>query len=165
VITLRNILVATDFSPQSEAALAYGRYFARTFAGTLHVIHVTENISARFSADISLVDLPDIQADIDKAAARQLAASMTAEDRTQLHVREIVRRATAPATAITEYAEEAGIDLIVIGTHGRGLMGRFLLGSVAERVVRVAGCPVLVVRNPERDFLAPDALATVSNPP
>ena len=105
------------------------------------------------------------QADIDKAAARQLAASVTAEDRTQLHAREVVRRSTSPATAITEYAEEAGIDLIVIGTHGRGLMGRFLLGSVAERVVRVAGCPVLVVRNPERDFLAPDALTVVSKTP
>jgi universal stress protein A len=165
VIALRNILVATDFSPQSETALAYGRDFARTYGAMLHVIHVTENVSARFSADISLVDLPDIQADIDKAATRQLAAAVTDEDRTQLRAREVVRNSNSPAATITEYATEANIDLIIIGTHGRGLMGRFLLGSVAERVVRGAGCPVLVVRSPEHDFLAPDALAKLPEKP
>ena len=56
---------------------------------------------------------------------------------------------------------EASIDIIVMGTYGRGRVARWLMGSVAERVVRSAPCPVLVVRQPEREFIAPDALQTV----
>ena len=100
MIALRSVLVATDFSPQAEAALAYGREFARTFGATLHVLHVAENIGARFSADISLVDLPDLQAEIDAAATRQLAALLTAEDRTQLGARGIARTSNTPAATI-----------------------------------------------------------------
>ena len=65
----------------------------------------------------------------------------------------------APALTIVNYAKEMNIDLIVTGTHGRGTMAHLLMGSVAERVVRLAGCPVLVVRRPEHEFVVPDALA------
>ena len=54
------------------------------------------------------------------------------------------------------------IDLTVIGTHGRGAMAHLLMGSVAERVVRLSLCPVLTVRFPERDFIVPDALAAIA---
>ena len=63
-----------------------------------------------------------------------------------------------PAHAITEYAKEAAVDLIVLGTHGRGAVAHLLMGSVAERVVRTAPCPVLTVRHPEHEFVLPDAL-------
>ena len=63
---------------------------------------------------------------------------------------------------IVNYAKEIGSDLIVMGTHGRGPMAHLLMGSVAERVVRLAGCPVLVVRHPEHGFVVPDALAVVA---
>ena len=68
----------------------------------------------------------------------------------------------SPATEIVNYARRNGIDLIVMGTHGRGAIAHLLMGSVAERVVRTAPCPVLTVRNPERDFVRPDALVAVS---
>ena len=68
----------------------------------------------------------------------------------------------APALAIVEYAKGSDINLIVIGTHGRGGMAHLLLGSVAERVVRSAPCPVLTVRHPEREFVLPDALVAVT---
>jgi len=61
-----------------------------------------------------------------------------------------------PADAIIEYAKSANVDLIVIGTHGRGTMAQLLVGSVAERVVRTAGCPVLTVKHPEHEFVVPD---------
>ena len=67
------------------------------------------------------------------------------------------------ANAITEYAKSTNIDLIVIGTHGRSAMAQLLVGSVAERVVRTARCPVLTVKHPEREFVVPDALAAVTN--
>ena len=68
----------------------------------------------------------------------------------------------SPSAAIVFYARDAAIDLIVIGTHGRGAIAQLLIGSVAERVVRLAPCPVLTVRNPEHEFVLPDALAAVT---
>jgi K+-sensing histidine kinase KdpD len=65
---------------------------------------------------------------------------------------EIVVSAATPATAIVDYATEHGIDLIVMGTHGRSAVAHLLLGSVAEKVVRVAPCPVLTVRPDEREW-------------
>ena len=70
-------------------------------------------------------------------------------------------RGSVPA-GITDYAKEHHIDLIIVGTHGGGPLEKFFMGSVAERVVRTAPCPVLTVRAHEREFIAPDAL-TVSH--
>jgi nucleotide-binding universal stress UspA family protein len=69
--------------------------------------------------------------------------------------------ATSPALTIVEYAQNHEIDLIVMGTHGRGALAHLFMGSVAERVVRLARCPVLTVRHPEHEFIRPDALVTV----
>ena len=71
----------------------------------------------------------------------------------------------SPAIEIVDYARKNGIDLIVMGTHGRGAIAHFFMGSVAERVVRMAPCPVLTVRNSEREFVLPDALVAVSRQP
>jgi nucleotide-binding universal stress UspA family protein len=70
---------------------------------------------------------------------------------------------SAPADAIAGYARDADIDLIVIGTHGRGGMAHFLSGSVAERVVRIAPCPVLTARHPEHEFVPPDKAAPIAH--
>jgi len=67
-------------------------------------------------------------------------------------------RSLAPAESIVQYAKEYAIDLIVMGTRGNRALAHLLMGSVAERVVRTAPCPVLTVRHPEREFLVPDAL-------
>ena len=71
---------------------------------------------------------------------------------------------SSPAFAIIDYAREHGIDLVIMGTHGRGTLGHFLMGSVAERVVRLAPCPVLTIRQAERDFVHPDGLVAVREP-
>jgi nucleotide-binding universal stress UspA family protein len=68
----------------------------------------------------------------------------------------------SPAAGIIEYAKANRIDLIIAGTHGRGAFQNLLMGSVAERLVRTAPCPVLTVRSHERDFIMPDALANVA---
>ena len=69
----------------------------------------------------------------------------------------------SPVGAIVDYARDRGIDLIVMGTHGRGPLKQFMVGSVAERVVRTAPCPVLTVRHPEREFIRPDTLMVAAN--
>jgi nucleotide-binding universal stress UspA family protein len=68
---------------------------------------------------------------------------------------------TSPAIPIADYAKQHAIDLIVMGTHGRGAIAHVLLGNVAERLVRIAPCPVLTVRDPEHEFVLPDALVAV----
>jgi nucleotide-binding universal stress UspA family protein len=74
----------------------------------------------------------------------------------------VVIVSNGPAVSIVNYAQETRADLIVMGTHGRGAMAHLLMGSVAERVVRLAPCPVLVVRHPEHEFVVPDTLAVAA---
>ena len=85
------------------------------------------------------------------------------EDRTLLRSHGVTVTSNAPAFAIVEYAKSHDVDLIVMGTHGRGAMAHLLLGSVAARVVRIAPCPVLTVRHPERELVVPDAPIAVVN--
>jgi nucleotide-binding universal stress UspA family protein len=162
MIALTHVLVATDFSEPSEAALNYGRHFARTFDATLHVLHVVENVMSRFAADAYPMVLPDLQRDVEQAGEKRLAAALDDDDRRTLKLVPVLRTSSAPSAAIVEYAKEAKIDLIIMGTHGRGAVAHLFVGSVAERVVRTAPCPVLTVRHPERDFITPDALVSAA---
>ena len=159
MIALKTILVATDFSEPSEAALAYGRELARTFNASLTVFHAVANI-AIYGGDVPLFE-PDAQRDLEASSQQQLDALLSDEDRTVLHATTALRTAFSPAAAIVDHAREVKADLIVIGTHGRGAVAHLLLGSVAERVVRTAPCPVLTVRHPEREFVLPDALVAI----
>ncbi len=162
MIALKHVLVATDFSDASDAALEYGRQFARMFGATLHVIHVVENVMARFAADAYPVLLPDLQREVEEAGEKRLLSQLTPEDSVQLHAVPVVRTSTSPAATIVDYAREADVDLVIMGTHGRGAVAKLLMGSVAERVVRTATCPVLTVRHPEHDFIVPDALVSTA---
>jgi nucleotide-binding universal stress UspA family protein len=158
MIVLKNILVATDFGESAAVALAYGRDLARTFDAKLHVAHMVENVMLRYSPEVGL-SVPDLQTNLEAAARRDLAALITDDDRKTLRIEGVVQSCLSVADAVVDYAKTNAIDLIITGTHGRGAVKRFLLGSVAERVVRTAPCPVLTVHSTERDFLAPDALA------
>lgn len=106
--------------------------------------------------------LPDLQKDIENAAWRELGALITAGDRHTLTVVPAVETHIGVANGITSYAREHSVDLIIVGTHGRGAVKQLLMGSVAERVVRTAPCPVLAVRAHEREFIAPDPLVGVA---
>ena len=169
MITLKNILVATDFSEPAEAALTYGQALVRTFNATLHVVHVVGNVSRiAYGADGYFVALPEMQQEVDNAARKQLdnllvcAGDHVEADERPLTSRSVVIASDKPALAIVEYAQRERIDLIVTGTHGRAAMAHLLMGSVAERVVRTAPCPVLTVRHPEHEFVVPDALVAVA---
>jgi nucleotide-binding universal stress UspA family protein len=161
MIALKSILVATDFGEASDVALAYGRELARTFNATLHVLHVADDVYVRLGGDAYASALPDLQKDIEGGARRQLDALLVDNDATP-EIKKAVVTSSAPAAAIAQYARDLGIDLIIVGTHGRGAMAHLLMGSVAERVVRTAPCPVLTVRHPEHDFVLPDALTVTT---
>lgn len=162
MIALKSIVVATDFGEASGAALAYGRELARTFGATLHVLHVADDVYVRLGGDAYMAVLPELQKDLEVAAQKQLDELLVDNDPVPLPVKTAVLTSSATATAIVQYARDLDIDLIVVGTHGRGAMAHLLMGSVAERVVRSASCPVLTVRHPEHDFVMPDALATIA---
>ena len=162
MIAIKNILVGTDFGEASGAALAYGRAFARAFGGTLHVLHVVDDVSTRAATAAGFgVDFEQVQREMEDAARTDLNALLSDEDRRDLRAKAVVLTSTTPALSIVQYARDAQVDLIVIGTHGRGAVSHLFLGSVAERVVRMAPCPALTVRHPEREFVLPDALVAV----
>ena len=79
-----------------------------------------------------------------------------------LHATGTVVTAVAKAEAIVDYAQQHAIDVIVMGTHGRGALGHLFMGSVAERVVRTATCPVLTVHQPQHECIVPDSLVPVA---
>jgi nucleotide-binding universal stress UspA family protein len=163
MIRLKDVLVATDFSEPSNAALNYGRELARAFGATLRVLHVVDNMFANtVGVEGYFANLPEMQREIEEFARKQLEAVITDEDRRELNARPVLLTSSTPALSIVSYARESNTDLLIMGTHGRGGLAHVLMGSVAERVVRLAPCPVLTVRHPEHEFVFPDALVAVT---
>lgn len=146
MLSIKNILVATDFSECSDSALDYGRDMARRFGAKLHVIHNVEIMPPDLAGMGGFVAaVPQLQADLEKAAGHQLEAA-GADDRRDLGAKTALVTGETTSHAIIDYAKESGIDLIVIGTHGRRGLSHVVMGSVAEKIVRTAPCPVLTVR-------------------
>ena len=108
-------------------------------------------------------DLDKLQREIEESARKALAELVTDEDRRTLGAKETVVAALSPSDAILDYARDKMVDVVVIGTHGRHGLSRLVMGSVAERVVRNAPCPVLTVRAAEHEFVRPDALEAVKH--
>jgi nucleotide-binding universal stress UspA family protein len=162
MINITNVLVATDFSETSASALNYGREFARTFGATLHVLHIVENALMWAGPEAAGLDVVHLQGELAAEARLALDRIITDEDRAQLHAMTAVRTGNSPAVEIAAYAKAEGIDLILVGTHGRGMLDHFLMGSVAEKLVRIAPCPVLTVHHPEHEFIQPDALVALT---
>ena len=155
MFTIKTILVPTDFSEASEAALKYGKALADAFHSSLHVVHVMEDLLAHaWAAEVYVASMPNLRVEIEQEAHERLAAMLTDEERERLKVTSAVI-AGNPFLEIIRYAKATGVDLIVLGTHGRGPIAHMLLGSVAEKVVRKSPCPVLTVRDPQHEFVMP----------
>lgn len=147
----KQILVPVDFSAASEGALRCGRAMAQAFSARLHLLHIVEDWVLYGGLDPVP---PEVRSDLDRSAWESLrrvaAEEPQSADRTELCV-----RSGNAFVEILRYAKEKQIDLIVIGSHGHGPIAHMLMGSVAERVVRKAPCPVLTVRDPEHEYVAP----------
>jgi universal stress protein A len=157
----KHILVPIDFSAPSDAALDYARTVATQFGGSLHLLHVAEDpYRAFYSAEVYVPEVEGLRDEILSDSLTRLKALLRASDLDNLHAKAEAMIGT-PAATIVEYAAGRGIDLIVMGTHGRGGMSHLLLGSVAERVVRTAPCPVLTVRSVATPATAPQPKAAV----
>ena len=153
------ILVPTDFSEPSDAAVQYARTVATKFGGTLHLLHVIEDpYRAAYASEVYVPELAGLREDLLADARARMDASLTPTDVSMLHA-STEALIGSPAWTIVEYASGHGIDLIVMGTHGRGGVSHLLMGSVAEKVVRTASCPVLTTRGVE---MAEELLITSS---
>ena len=145
--TVTRILVATDFSATSGAALDFAKTLANRFGASLHLLHVLEDpyVTGAFAADIYAPPPPGLRESWLHSAETTMATLLTNADKAAFdYTTDVVFGPIAHT--IVERASQIGADLIVMGTHGRGGVAHLLMGSVAERVVRTAGCPVLTMR-------------------
>lgn len=151
-IDLRRILVPIDFSDHSKKALQYAIPFAEQFRASIDLLYVVE--PAIYPADFSFgqVGFPAVEDELRHRGAEELEGLIKREIGGRVKARSGVRTGKA-AYEIEQYAREESIDLIIIATHGHSGVGHVLFGSTAEKVVRHAPCPVLVVRLAEKEFI------------
>ena len=155
MISLKRILVPTDFSEPSMIAVRYAKELARTFNASLQILHVMEDPNfAGWTVHGYSPTLPGVLKEIENHASDSLNEIFTQTELQELHV-ELIKKWGVPFVEIIRHAKTQETDLIVMGTHGRGAIKHILLGSVAERVVRKANCPVMTVRHPEHEFVMP----------
>ena len=152
---IKKVLIATDFSEASEAAVEYAKLVAGAFGAQLHILHVLEDLAAHaWTTEVYVAALPGVHEEMQRQAQERLDLVLTPEERTKYSA-VVVLRSGSPFVEVVRYARDEGMDLIVLGTHGRGAIAHMLLGSVAERVVRKAHCPVMTIRQPEHAFEMP----------
>jgi nucleotide-binding universal stress UspA family protein len=140
MIAVKRLLVPTDFSEASDAALRYAVGFARGLTAQLYLLHVPGKTGENLEADFPIGQF----ATTPRGRLETVAGSDAAQLRTEYAV-----RIGTPSEEIIRYAGDRDIDLIVMGTHGRSGVAHALVGSVTEKVIRAATCPVLVVRRPK----------------
>lgn len=154
MIQFKKILVPTDFSKGSLHALGYACELAKKFGAELHLLHVMQDtIIADFEGPYMVA--ANIIEEMQEEARKQIEALPDPGLCAGTGVTRVVI-VGAPFLEILRYAKDNSIDLIVMGTHGRGAVAHVLMGSVAEKVVRKSSCPVLTVRHPDLPSTIPD---------
>jgi universal stress protein A len=151
ILHLKKILVPIDFSAMSMQAFHYALRFAEQFGCEIVLLHVVEPESA--IAGTPLATEVFAQPEDDTLAAKAELTALAASSRNRSNsVTSAVRTGHAP-NEINKVAKELDVDLIVIATHGFTSWRHLCIGATAERVVRTAPCPVLVVREKEHEFI------------
>jgi nucleotide-binding universal stress UspA family protein len=144
--TPKNILVPTDFSDESHAARIYATMLADAFGARLHVLHVIPDpLAMGWGVDVAY--LPQLLERTERNVREQLDRLLTPEERHRFDAR-IAAETGSPVQGIVDYAAKHNVDLIVMGTQGRGAIERMWVGSVTQGVLKRASCPVLSVQQP-----------------
>ncbi len=154
MIQLQKILVGVDFSPHSAVAIKYAAALANSFGADVVLCHAVDAgglISQLPPMGEGYIppNLTQLQIEQSRAECERLLKEAGITRGSVLVV------AGVPFVELVRTAREQNADLIVVGTHGRGALAHALIGSVAERVVRKAPCPVLTVRQGEHEFVTP----------
>lgn len=151
-MTLTRILLPTDFSDTARRALDYAGELARRFDASVHLLHVVPDPKVQ-SLTVEAIPVVSDLAERWKADAERRLEEVRVDG---VHTVRAVRVGHA-FVEIVRYAADNAIDMVVMGTHGRGPVEHLLLGSVAEKVVRKAPCPVLTVKQTGHVFVMPAA--------
>ncbi|MGH7935201.1 MAG: universal stress protein [Candidatus Binataceae bacterium] len=156
--TFTKIIAATDFSDDSAHAMGFAEELARKFSAEIIVVHVDQPLQPVMVSELN----PGLDVGtMNRIAEEQRLLALRQLDQTTGRLRDGglkargLLRVGAPFLEIINTAQGESADLIVLGTHGRSGLAHVLMGSVAERVVRKAHCPVLTVRHPDRKFKHP----------
>ena len=144
----KHILIPVDFSAHSNAALLLGSEMAARFGSSVSLLHVHELLPYGLPSEYEMY-APDLRQRVIAQIEQGLAAAQRRAETAGARTVETKIIEGYPAADIAKFAAKGGFDLIVMGTHGRRGIQHALLGSVAERVVRMAPCPVLTVRSSE----------------
>lgn len=154
-IEIKRILMPTDFSEHSQYALRYAVSFATQYQAKLYVLHVLVSPHALVGYEAApFVSFERLFADMKRSAEQQMASFIPEDYKKEVEI-ETAFAQGSPFMEILKFAREKQVDLIVIATHGRTGLKHALFGSVAEKVVRKAPCPVLTIRHPEHKFVMP----------
>jgi nucleotide-binding universal stress UspA family protein len=146
MLRIQRVLFPTDFSESADQALIHAVSFAERFGAELHLLHVVVlHGEDPYNPDHRFPDVEALRRKLSEQADRRLSEVASERTLAARQVHHAQRRDVSAAPAIVEYAREEGVDLIVMGTHGRRGIRHLLLGSVTEEVVRMSPCPVLAV--------------------
>ena len=151
----KRILFPTDFSSAAAHALSYAISLALEYEGVFFLLHVVdeEHVRPPYSFGARPAKIEHVYAN-DESAREELSKLISEHIRRQIHVEEILLKGK-PYVEIIRAAGDRNADLIVIPTHGHAGIKHSHLGSTADRVIRKAPCPVLVIRHPEFEFTLP----------
>jgi nucleotide-binding universal stress UspA family protein len=152
MIEIKKILVPTDFSEYARNALRYATAFAQSFQAQLVLIHCCEHTVLGAGTEAYHFSVPEYIAKVEESE-RTTLEELAEEIRGAGFTVETVFAVGAAAAAVVETAREKDVDMIIIATHGRTGFSHLMFGSTAEKVVRMAPCPVLTVKHPEHDFV------------
>lgn len=148
--SLKKILVPIDFSECSKKALRYAVPLAQQFGASVSLLYV---IPANYPVgEFGMIDFAYFEKEMRTSGEKQLAELVQTEVGSKVPSSTRVR-VGRPVAQVLAHAQEEGVDLIVVSTHGHTGLRHVLLGSVAENIVRYSPCPVLVVREHEHEFL------------
>lgn len=147
-IEIRKILVPTDFSESAKHALGYALSLAEEFHAEVTLLHVVEEMAVGYASDLFPVPMAEVFHEISAYARKELASLAATARAGGVPVHERLLQGK-PSHEILRVAGEEAFDMIVLGTHGRGMLDHALFGSTTDRVVRKAPCPVLTCRQPE----------------
>ncbi|MDQ1274342.1 MAG: hypothetical protein QG591_2972 [Planctomycetota bacterium] len=153
MVNIKNILCPIDYSVYSEMALKYAIEFAEKYQAKLYLVHVLD-IRVYDINDPDLYNVNIVDEETINKLRERLLKCVNEDTKSKISVEAIIIQGV-PFAEIIRTAKECKIDLIVLGTHGRTGLSHALMGSVAEKVVRKAPCPVLTIRHPEHDFIMP----------
>ena len=144
---IKTILVPTDFSDASRQALQYACMLADASGASIEVFHAVETPYVTGGYMELYGTPPDLMEQVEKAAKLELERTLTPEQVQKYHANFVLRVGGAAREVLAYLRDNPNIDLIVMATHGRGGVARLMMGSVTDKVLRSAPCPVLTIRD------------------